>query len=86
MLNMNKIFYFDTETTGLDPKRHDIIQLAYIVEINGEVKEEGEFKLQPIVHWVVIITANRVSMSGTKRRINRTINDGEPILSYIIVN
>ena len=45
---MNKIFYFDTETTGLDPRKHDIIQLAYIVEINGEVKEEGEFRLQPM--------------------------------------
>lgn len=45
---MNKIFYFDVETTGLDPRRNDIIQLAYIVEINGEVKEEGEFKLQPM--------------------------------------
>lgn len=45
---MNKIFYFDVETTGLDPRKNDIIQLAYIVEIDSEVKEEGEFRLQPM--------------------------------------
>ena len=44
---MNKIFYFDTETTGLDPKRHDIIQLAYIVEIDGKIVDENSFRLQP---------------------------------------
>lgn len=30
-----KIFHFDCETTGLDPAKHGITQLAYIVEIDG---------------------------------------------------
>ena len=34
-----KVFWFDVETTGLDSKIHDIIQLACIIEINGEIKE-----------------------------------------------
>jgi len=42
-----KTFWFDVETTGLDAQKHDIIQLAYIIEINGEIKEEGSFKCQP---------------------------------------
>lgn len=42
-----KIFFFDVETTGLDPKKQDIIQLAYIIEINGEIKEQGSFRCQP---------------------------------------
>lgn len=45
---MNKIMYFDTETTGTNEVKHDIIQLACIVEIDGEVKEEKEFRMRPI--------------------------------------
>jgi len=44
---MKKILYFDTETTGLDPKKHAIIQIAGIVEIDGEVVEEFNLKCQP---------------------------------------
>lgn len=42
-----KIFYLDIESTGLDSKQHDIISLAYLIEINGEIKEEGELFCQP---------------------------------------
>ena len=34
-----KIFWNDTETSGLDPLEHGIIQLAYIIEIDGVEKE-----------------------------------------------
>lgn len=44
---MSKVLYFDTETTGLDPKINDIIQLAMIIEIDGVVKGEYNFKCQP---------------------------------------
>ncbi len=40
----NKILWFDTETTGLDPQKNSIIQIAGIVEINGEVKDEFNLK------------------------------------------
>lgn len=43
-----KIFWFDTETTGLNSWHQDIIQLAFIVEINGEVKEQGQIRMQPL--------------------------------------
>lgn len=43
----NKIFWFDTETTGLDFRKHDMIQIAYLVEINKDIKEEGKFYVQP---------------------------------------
>lgn len=42
-----KVLYFDTETTGLDPVKNDIIQLAGMVEINGKIKEEFNFFSQP---------------------------------------
>ena len=44
---MGKILYFDTETTGLDPVKNDIIEIAGIVEIDGVIKEEFDFKCQP---------------------------------------
>lgn len=42
-----KLIFIDVETTGLDDKKNDIIKLAYIVEINGEVVDTGDFKCQP---------------------------------------
>jgi DNA polymerase-3 subunit epsilon len=42
-----KIIYLDTETTGLNPEMHDVIQVAGIIEIDGIVKAEFDFKCQP---------------------------------------
>lgn len=43
----SKIFYFDVETTGLDPVQNAIIQLAGIIVIDGKAMEEFEFKIAP---------------------------------------
>jgi DNA polymerase III subunit epsilon len=40
------ILYFDTETTGLDPKKHAIIQLAGIIT-NGKDRDEFNFNIRP---------------------------------------
>lgn len=42
-----KIFYADTETTGLDPKTHEAFQLAFIIEVDGKVVCEKNIKLRP---------------------------------------
>lgn len=47
MNDSRKIFHFDVETTGLDPKKNDIIQLAYVIEIDGNEKEEDSIFMQP---------------------------------------
>jgi len=39
LLAVPKILWVDVETTGTDPKRNDVIQLATLVEIDGEVVE-----------------------------------------------
>lgn len=44
---MSKILWIDTETTGVDPEKNAIIQLAYIVEIGGGIVEEGNFLMAP---------------------------------------
>jgi DNA polymerase III epsilon subunit-like protein len=43
-----KILYLDTETTGLDPKKNDIIQIGGIYEKDGIVIEEFDIKMQPL--------------------------------------
>lgn len=42
-----KICYIDTETTGVDSKLDGIIQIAAIMEINGEVVGEFESRVRP---------------------------------------
>ena len=42
-----KLCYIDTETTGLDAKRHGIIQLAAIMEIDGEEVSTFSEKMRP---------------------------------------
>lgn len=42
-----KILYFDTETTGTNAQKHEIVQLAGILEIDGVVVEEFNYRCQP---------------------------------------
>lgn len=44
---MTKLIYIDVETTGLNANKHAIIQLAYIIEINGKVKARGSYRINP---------------------------------------
>jgi DNA polymerase III alpha subunit (gram-positive type) len=59
---MKKIFWFDVETTGLDPNQHDVIQLAYAVEVGGAIREEGNIFLQPFNYESV--TPEALSVHG----------------------
>lgn len=43
-----KVLYLDTETTGLNPDKNDIIQISGLIEINGKVKKEFDFTCRPI--------------------------------------
>ena len=45
-----KLLWLDTETTGLNKEKCDIIQVAGIIVINGEVEERFDFHCQP-VNW-----------------------------------
>lgn len=42
-----KIFWFDVETTGLNAEQQDIVQLAFLIEIDGEIVESGNMLMQP---------------------------------------
>jgi len=42
-----RLAFLDVETTGLDPTKHEIIEIAIIVEEGGEIKEIFETKIKP---------------------------------------
>jgi DNA polymerase-3 subunit epsilon len=42
-----KILWFDTETTGVKSEINDIVQIAGMIEVNGEIVEEFEFFQKP---------------------------------------
>lgn len=48
-----KLFFYDLETTGLDCKRHGIHQISGAIVIDGETKEEFNFKVQPNPYAVI---------------------------------
>ena len=43
-----KNLWIDLETTGLDVKKHGIIQIAGVVEIDGEIEETFDFYTKPL--------------------------------------
>ena len=44
---MIKKFFYDLETTGVDPRRNGIHQIAGCIEIDGEIVESFNFKVAP---------------------------------------
>jgi len=64
-----KLMWIDCETTGVHANEHAIIQLAYIVEINGDVKEEGNLLIQPFNEGGVIdkIASKALEVNGRTR-------------------
>lgn len=78
-----KTFYFDTETTGLDPKKNSIIQIAGIIVIDGEVKEEFNLKCKPI-EPLDNISNDAIAVHGMGREEIATFPDPEEV--YITLN
>ncbi len=39
-----KILFIDLETTGIDPRKNGVVQIAGVIEIDGKVADEFEFK------------------------------------------
>ena len=56
-----KILWLDTETTGLDSKKNDILTIGGIIEIDGEVKEEFYLEMQPFNYDTVEEQALKVN-------------------------
>lgn len=42
-----KLFFYDLETTGVNPGRNGIHQISGMIVVDGEVKETFDFKVRP---------------------------------------
>lgn len=62
---MKKACYIDVETTGLSAYKNDIIQIACLIEINGEVVEEYTSLIKPFNFDA--INDQALEVSGTNR-------------------
>jgi DNA polymerase-3 subunit epsilon len=58
---MSKVLWFDTETTGIDPKAHSVVQIAGIIEIDGKIKEEFNLFFQPLSGRAIELRALEVN-------------------------
>ena len=77
-----KIFYVDTETTGIDCTKNGIIQISGMIEIDGEVKEKFNFKLKPFIRDE--INDEALEVSHTTKEMLESYDDPEIIYSGLI--
>ena len=66
---MSKLFWVDSETTGLNCKTNDIISLGYLVEIDGEIVDSGEIFCQPFDYNTInqaALEVNNLSIAKIK--------------------
>lgn len=63
---MGKILWLDLETTGTDAFRNDIIQIGYIVEIDGELMEQSEILMAPTPDPPISMDALKVNKFSAK--------------------
>lgn len=70
-----KVVFFDLETTGTLVNKHGIHQISGAIVVDGEVKEEFDFKVQP--NPKAEITQEALEVAGVTK---------EQILSYPPMN
>lgn len=84
-----KYFFVDVETTGLDTRKCDIIQLSYIIEDKGVVKDSGNVLMQPLDYSSIQMKALEVNgMTVEQIKTFQSAQDGhleylEPLCRYI---
>ena len=56
-----KIFYFDLETSGLDSKKHAILSLSGIMEIDGKIVDKIDLTMKPFQGDMIDPTALEIN-------------------------
>jgi len=77
-----KIFYLDTETTGVNPVENDIIEIAGIIEIDSIVKEEFDFNVRP--HNFINISQRALEINKTTVEQLKTYPAPKVVLNKIV--
>ena len=79
---MEKLFFFDLETTGVKYWKNGIHQISGAIVIDGEVKERFNFKVKP--HPDAIIEDEALEIAGVSRETLRLYPDMQVIYKQII--
>lgn len=58
---MLKTFFYDTETSGTNPRKNGIHQISGMIDIDGIIKESFDFRVQPNPHALIEDEALKVS-------------------------
>ena len=56
-----KIFWFDTETTGLNAYKNDIVEMSCLIEIDKKIVDKKKWTLQPFSYENVEEEALKIS-------------------------
>lgn len=65
-----KILLFDCETTGLDPNRNGLIQLAMIMDIDGKIVDELQVNIRPFNEDMINLVNKTVEFSFQELKDN----------------
>ena len=68
MAKISKKVFLDVETTGLDPKRNGIVQIAGLVEINGRIAKQFNYNVCPFPDDILDVDALEIN-KYTKEQI-----------------
>lgn len=79
---MNKTIWIDMETGGLDPKTHEITQIAAILDIDGEIKDQFDILLRPSAENKVSPGALAIQKRELKEVMARPIGQAEGFAAY----
>lgn len=80
-----KYFYYDLETTGLHHWKHGIHQLSGLIEINNEIVDKIDLRIQP--NPKAVIEDEALAVSGINREALKNFtpfHDGYKILTYVL--
>jgi DNA polymerase III epsilon subunit-like protein len=89
-----KYLWLDTETTGLDVQLANILELAYIPEVNGVRHNTRELFVQPIIHFTDMVHGHidirqfvdeynqRRQLSPDNELAYFSLDGGEPLFTY----
>jgi len=66
---MRRILWLDTETTGLSSENHNIIQLAALVEIDGEVIFDFNLEVGPDLNKIDLIDPKATQAHGVTKEV-----------------
>lgn len=75
----NGIMWIDVETTGLNPRIHDITQIAIILERDGEALSQRAWLTKP--HKGVMVAKEALDVQGTTMKKLRTYPEAKTVFA-----